>query len=129
MHTSEYSQSCIAGGRNAIVVGAACSGHDIAHDLAINGSKVTLVQRSPTAVVSREAIRRTFRGTSLSFINQRPIDPLTGYFPPDILPIDNADRLYISLPFKALKNSQKEITLTDTGIDEYVVLTYSLCCN
>ncbi|KAF8547575.1 putative dimethylaniline monooxygenase (N-oxide-forming) [Imleria badia] len=104
VHSSEYSHSYIAEGRNAIVVGAACSGHDIAQDLVTNGSKVTLVQRSPTAVVSREAIRRTLRG----------------YFPPDILPIDIADRFYISHPFKAVKNSQKEIASTDDDFDKEI---------
>jgi len=78
MHTSEYSYSCIAEGQNAIVIGAGCSGHDIAQDLATKGSKVTLVQRSPTAVVSREAMGRSFRGTPLSFTNQHTIDLCIG---------------------------------------------------
>ncbi|KAI9461383.1 putative dimethylaniline monooxygenase (N-oxide-forming) [Boletus coccyginus] len=117
MHTSEYSHSCIAEGQNAIVIGAGCSGHDIAQDLATKGSKVTLVQRSPTAIVSREAMGRSFRGTLLIY-HPHAIDLVTGYFEPDILPIDTADRLYISLPYKALQSFQHEITSTNSNIDK-----------
>ena len=63
MHSSEYSYVCIPEGQKAIVVGAGCSGHDIAQDLATGGSKVTFVQRSSTAIVSRETMRRSIGGT------------------------------------------------------------------
>lgn len=117
MHTSEYSHSCIAEGQNAIVIGAGCSGHDIAQDLATKGSKVTLVQRSPTAIVSREAMGRSIRGTSLIY-HPHAIDLVAGYFEPDILPIDTADNLLISLPYKALQSFQHEITSTNSDIDK-----------
>lgn len=123
MHSSEYLYPCIAKGQNAIVVGAGCSGHDIAQDLTTKGARVTLVQRSPTAVVSRKAMARSFRGTPLSSTNQHPIDHLAGYFAPDILPIDVADRFYLSIPFKATMSSKNEITSTNSDIDKYVAST------
>jgi cation diffusion facilitator CzcD-associated flavoprotein CzcO len=54
MHSSQYDDGENWKGKRAIVIGTGNSGHDIAQDLYSNGAKVTLVQRSPTLIVSIE---------------------------------------------------------------------------
>jgi putative flavoprotein involved in K+ transport len=56
LHSGRYTNGTAWKGRKAIVVGTGNSGHDVAQDLCASGAHVTLVQRSPTYVVSvREA--------------------------------------------------------------------------
>jgi cation diffusion facilitator CzcD-associated flavoprotein CzcO len=53
MHSSEFSSGRRYRGQHAIVIGTGNSGHDVAQDLYSNGAaSVTIVQRSPTCVVS-----------------------------------------------------------------------------
>ena len=54
MHSSQYSEAAQWQGRDVMVIGTGTSGHDIAQDLASNGVRVTLVQRSPTLIVNVE---------------------------------------------------------------------------
>jgi len=54
VHSSRYDDGENWKGRAAIVVGTGNSGHDIAQDLHSSGADVTLVQRSPTLIVSIE---------------------------------------------------------------------------
>jgi putative flavoprotein involved in K+ transport len=54
MHSSQYDDGENWKGKRAIVVGTGNSGHDIAQDLCSSGAAVTLVQRSPTLIVSIE---------------------------------------------------------------------------
>ncbi|MFN0318029.1 MAG: flavin-containing monooxygenase [Burkholderiales bacterium] len=54
VHSSGYEDGEAWRGKRAIVVGTGNSGHDIAQDLHSSGAHVTLVQRSPTLVVSIE---------------------------------------------------------------------------
>jgi cation diffusion facilitator CzcD-associated flavoprotein CzcO len=54
MHSSQYDDGEDWKGKRAIVIGTGNSGHDIAQDLCSSGAEVTLVQRSPTLVVSIE---------------------------------------------------------------------------
>lgn len=56
LHSSEYRDGSAWKGRNAVVIGAASSGHDVAVDLWEAGAKVTMVQRSPTTVVRSETL-------------------------------------------------------------------------
>ncbi|KZT56812.1 FAD/NAD(P)-binding domain-containing protein [Calocera cornea HHB12733] len=53
LHSVEYKNGAHWRGKRAIVVGAGTSGHDIAEDLHRHGAHVLMVQRSPTAVVSK----------------------------------------------------------------------------
>jgi putative flavoprotein involved in K+ transport len=56
MHSGNYTSGEAWKGRKALVLGTGNSGHDVAQDLCASGADVTLVQRSPTYVVSiREA--------------------------------------------------------------------------
>jgi cation diffusion facilitator CzcD-associated flavoprotein CzcO len=54
MHSSQYDDGENWKGKKALVIGTGNSGHDIAQDLHSSGAQVTLVQRSPTLVVSIE---------------------------------------------------------------------------
>ena len=54
MHSSQYDDGENWRGKRAIVIGTGNSGHDIAQDLCSSGAQVTLVQRSPTLIVSIE---------------------------------------------------------------------------
>jgi cation diffusion facilitator CzcD-associated flavoprotein CzcO len=56
MHSGSYTSGEAWKGRKVLVLGTGNSGHDVAQDLCSSGAHVTLVQRSPTYVVSiREA--------------------------------------------------------------------------
>ncbi len=54
VHSSGYDDGAAWAGRRAIVIGTGNSGHDIAQDLHQAGAQVTMVQRSPTMVISIE---------------------------------------------------------------------------
>jgi putative flavoprotein involved in K+ transport len=54
IHSSQYTDGEEWKGKKAVVIGTGNSGHDIAQDLHSSGAGVTVVQRSPTLVVSIE---------------------------------------------------------------------------
>jgi putative flavoprotein involved in K+ transport len=56
LHSGDYTSGAEWKGRKAVVLGTGNSGHDVAQDLCASGADVTIVQRSPTYIVSiREA--------------------------------------------------------------------------
>ncbi|KAL5606768.1 hypothetical protein BROUX41_003154 [Berkeleyomyces rouxiae] len=98
-HSSEFRGAPTASGslgtqNHAVVVGACNSAHDIAHDFAEKGWKVTLVQRSSTHVVSSRAITE---------IGLRGLYEEGG---PDV---DDADLLLHGQPVAVLKAGQVRI--------------------
>jgi len=52
VHSSQHKSGAEWRGRRALVVGSATSGHDLSVDFANNGVDVTMLQRSPTFVMS-----------------------------------------------------------------------------
>jgi cation diffusion facilitator CzcD-associated flavoprotein CzcO len=54
VHSSQYDDGENWKDKRAIVIGTGNSGHDIAQDLHSSGAEVTIVQRSPTLIVSIE---------------------------------------------------------------------------
>ena len=54
VHSSRYDDGENWKGKRAVVIGTGNSGHDIAQDLYSSGAEVTIVQRSPTLIVSIE---------------------------------------------------------------------------
>ena len=52
MHSGAYTHGAAWRGRRALVLGTGNSGHDVAQDLHASGAAVSLIQRSPTYVVS-----------------------------------------------------------------------------
>ena len=54
LHTHSYVNGERWKGRNAVIVGSSTSAHDVAQDLHGWGAQVTMIQRSPTTIVSVE---------------------------------------------------------------------------
>lgn len=54
VHSSQHPGGGASKGKRVLVVGAATSGHDIAMDLVQNGAETTMLQRSPTFIMSVE---------------------------------------------------------------------------
>ncbi|WP_158743123.1 NAD(P)/FAD-dependent oxidoreductase [Acidisphaera sp. L21] len=52
MHSGAYTNGTAWKGRRALVLGTGNSGHDVAQDLHASGAHVTMIQRSPTYIVS-----------------------------------------------------------------------------
>jgi putative flavoprotein involved in K+ transport len=52
IHSGAYTNGAAWRGRRALVLGTGNSGHDVAQDLHASGAEVTMVQRSPTYIVS-----------------------------------------------------------------------------
>ncbi len=52
MHSGAYTSGAAWKGRRALVLGTGNSGHDVAQDLYASGAEVSLIQRSPTYIVS-----------------------------------------------------------------------------
>ncbi|KAG2335579.1 FAD/NAD(P)-binding domain-containing protein [Suillus weaverae] len=102
IHSSEYRSSSCVSTQKVVVVGAGCSAHDIAQDMANHGCQTVLVQRSPTAVVSRQTIDRF----------------LTGYIGQNVPPTEIADRFYVALPLSTLQNSQYNTMEIHAHIDQ-----------
>ncbi|GAA0988122.1 NAD(P)/FAD-dependent oxidoreductase [Acrocarpospora macrocephala] len=62
VHSDAFTGGREWAGRNAVVVGAGTSAHDIAHDLCEHGATVTLVQRSSTVVVTSDTFMTGMAG-------------------------------------------------------------------
>ncbi|KAJ7480133.1 hypothetical protein B0H11DRAFT_2026665 [Mycena galericulata] len=93
-------------GKRVVVFGASCSGHDICMAAwRCGATEVTMIQRSPTAVISREELLKLFP------------DLYTGDLRP---PIDIADQFYLSLPnpiSKILRSAvMKKLALLDKDL-------------
>lgn len=54
LHTTEYTNGGRWKGKKAVVVGTGNSGHDVAKDLADQGASITMIQRSPTYVMTQK---------------------------------------------------------------------------
>lgn len=60
MHSGQFKGGAHWRGRSALVLGTGTSGHDVAQELHALGAKVTLIQRSPTYVVSLKEAQRVY---------------------------------------------------------------------
>ncbi|KAF8558672.1 FAD/NAD(P)-binding domain-containing protein [Imleria badia] len=103
LHSTQFTSGTEYEGKKVIVVGACNSAHDIAHDLCRHGCDVTMIQRSPTYVISREALEISFVGRTYD----------------DNFPIEFADVLGVALPFATVKHMQKvSVAQIANGIDK-----------
>jgi putative flavoprotein involved in K+ transport len=100
MHSSGYDDGENWKGKRAIVVGTGNSGHDIAQDLYSSGAGVTLVQRSPTLVVSIE-----------------PSAQLV-YAPYNEGTLDDNDLIATSMPLKLARKSHAMTTEKSKELDK-----------
>jgi cation diffusion facilitator CzcD-associated flavoprotein CzcO len=60
LHSSEFNSGAKWKGSRGIVLGTGNSGHDVAHDLHVNGVDTTMVQRSSTLIVSLKEAQRVY---------------------------------------------------------------------
>jgi len=60
LHSEGYTTGTPWRERNALVLGTGTSGHDVAQDLTACGAHVTMIQRSPTYVVSLKEAQRVY---------------------------------------------------------------------
>jgi len=102
LHSTQFTSAKDYEGRKAVVVGAGNSGHDIAYDFSRHGWDVTMIQRSPTYVISGEAMARSL-----------------GERYNEHFPIEFADILGVALPFATQKRLLKaSVAGIANGIDK-----------
>lgn len=94
VHSSRHGSGADWKGKKALVVGACTSGHDISVDFAQNGVKVTMLQRSPTFVMS------VSKGMEMM---------VSGLYGENTPPTDLADRIAESNPKLVAKLYHKRI--------------------
>jgi cation diffusion facilitator CzcD-associated flavoprotein CzcO len=100
LHSSQYDDGENWNGKRAIVIGTGNSGHDIAQDLYSSGAEVTLVQRSPTLVVSIE-----------------PSAQLV-YAPYNEGTLEDNDLIAASMPLKLARKSHAMVTEKSKAFDK-----------
>lgn len=100
IHSSEFRSGTSYQGRRAIVVGTGNSGHDVAQDLYSNGAEVTIVQRSPTCVVSLVP-----SGTLVYAVYSEG-------------PAEDIDLITAAIPYPVLKNTYQWLTKTTRKLDQ-----------
>ena len=100
VHSSQYDDGENWKGKRAIVVGTGNSGHDIAQDLYSSGAEVSLVQRSPTLIVSIE-----------------PSAQLV-YAPYNDGTLEDNDLIATSMPLKLARKSHAMVTEKSKELDK-----------
>lgn len=101
LHSSKFRGGADWAGRSVVVMGSGTSAHDICQELHANGARVTMVQRSPTLVVS------VLPGAQLYE---------TAYYG-DGPPLEVRDIFNASVPLAVMKRSHKQITDEVRAID------------
>ncbi|SOD74659.1 catio diffusion facilitator CzcD-associated flavoprotein CzcO [Jatrophihabitans sp. GAS493] len=86
LHSSRFTDGREYAGKRAIVFGTGNSGHDIAQDLHANGAtSVTLIQRSPTCVVSLKPSGTLVYAIYSEGVAAEDVDLITAAIPYDVL--------------------------------------------
>ncbi|MBC8745950.1 hypothetical protein OKW43_004923 [Paraburkholderia sp. WC7.3g] len=104
LHTHDYKDGAPWRGRNALVLGAGTSGHDIAQDLHGHGANVKLIQRGPIAVTSLDAACVTY----------------TTYYD-DGLPIEDCDLLALSATYPIAVRNAQAVTKRQQELDKVLL--------
>jgi cation diffusion facilitator CzcD-associated flavoprotein CzcO len=100
MHSSAFRGGADYAGKRALVIGAGTSGHDVAQELHGNGAQVTLMQRSPTCVVSLIP-----GGTMVYAVYSEGA------------PADDVDLMTAAIPFPVLQSSYQWLTKKTSELD------------
>jgi putative flavoprotein involved in K+ transport len=100
MHSEGYTTGAPWRRRKALVLGTGTSGHDVAQDLTACGADVTLIQRSPTYVVSLKEAQRVYATYAQG------------------LPVEECDLLGTSYPYPAALVAYAKATAEATRNDE-----------
>ena len=103
MHSEAFTSGAAWKGRKALVLGTGTSGHDTAQDLQASGAKVTLIQRSPTYVVSLLEAQRVY-----AIYGEGP-------------PTEDCDVLATSFPYPVLKRSYQLSTAQMRAADKVLL--------
>jgi cation diffusion facilitator CzcD-associated flavoprotein CzcO len=99
-HASQYQAGEAWAGKRAIVIGSGTCGHDIAQNLHSAGAEVTLVQRSPTVIVSIE-----------------PSGQLPYRLYAEGPPLEDCDLIAASIPLALARKTQQIITRKAMELD------------
>ncbi len=99
-HSGDYGSGLDWQGKRALVLGTGTSGHDAAQDLCVSGAaEVTLIQRSPTLVVSLKEAQAPY-----------------ALYDEDV-PFEDLDLLAIASPFPVYRRSHQRITAMNREAD------------
>jgi cation diffusion facilitator CzcD-associated flavoprotein CzcO len=100
MHSTDFRSGARYSGKRAIVIGTGNSGHDVAQDLHSNGAEVTIIQRSPTCVVSLVP-----SGTLVYALYSEG-------------PPEDIDLITASIPYPVLVDTYQWLTKKTCGLDQ-----------
>jgi putative flavoprotein involved in K+ transport len=101
LHATEYHGGEDVTERRALVVGSGSSAHDVAQDLALNGARVTMLQRSSTCVVSVDP------GAARAY----------SIYKEDGAPIEDCDLVTNAFPFPLLADLHQDMTKRISELD------------
>jgi putative flavoprotein involved in K+ transport len=99
MHSGQYTTGTAWKGRKAMVLGTGNSGHDVAQDLCSSGVDTTIVQRSPTYIVSIREAQKVYATYS------------------EGLPFEDCDLLACSMPYPVLRRAYQLSTAEMREVD------------
>jgi len=99
MHSGRYTSGAAWKGRPALVLGTGNSGQDVAQDLHAAGAQVTLIQRSPTYVVSIQEAQRVYALYA------------------EGMPTDDCDLLATAMPYPVLRHAYQLSTAVSREAD------------
>ena len=102
-HSGSFANAENWRGRKALVLGSGTSGHDVAQELQAHGADVTLIQRSPTYVVSLKEAQSVYA------IYQEGI------------PFEDCDLLATSMPYPVLQRSYQISTAKGREVDKAIL--------
>ena len=100
VHSGSFANAEQWKGRKALVLGSGTSGHDVVQELHAHGAEVTLIQRSPTYVVSLKEAQSVYAIYS------------------EGIPIEDCDLLATSFPYPVLQRSYQLSTARGREVDK-----------
>jgi putative flavoprotein involved in K+ transport len=103
VHSGSFANAENWRGKRALVLGSGTSGHDVAQELQAHGANVTLIQRSPTYVVSLKEAQSVYA------IYQEGI------------PFEDCDLLATSMPYPVLQRSYQISTARGREVDKAIL--------
>jgi len=103
MHSGSYTQGAAWKGRNTLVLGTGNSAHDVAQDLQASGARVSLIQRSPTYIVSIQEAQRVYSLYA------------------EGMPTDDCDLLATAVPYPVLRHAYQLSTAVSREADKVLL--------
>ncbi len=100
LHSGDYTEGSAWRGQPVVVLGTGNSAHDVAQDLHARGAQVTMVQRSPTHIVSLREAQRVYATYK------------------EGMPTDDCDLLAMAIPHPVLKRGYQVVTEMSQRIDK-----------